>query len=436
MTRPAGAEAALRALFARAVEAVSAEACLPPALAGLSVSGQTLVISVGKAGAAMAAVAAAHLPGPLSGLVVTRVGHAGPPHTLPAHFEFIEAGHPVPDDQSVAAAERAMALAGKLGRGDRLLMLISGGGSALLSLPVPGIALADKQVVTRALLRSGARIEEINCVRKHLSRVKGGRLAVAAAPALVTTLIISDVPGDDPSLVASGPTVTDETTLETARAIIERYGIPIPANVAAALENPANETPAGDVPGLADGSVRIVATARDALDAAGTLAVSWGYELTDLGDHLQAEARHLGAEHAALARTLSGDGEPRIILSGGETTVRVSNPDGRGGRNLEYLLGLAIALDGTAGIFALACDTDGIDGTEDNAGGIVTPDTLARAQSLGLDPAAMLDANDAYGFFEALGDLVIIGPTRTNVNDFRAILIDGPIAQAKPDSKQ
>ena len=195
-----------------------------------------------------------------------------------------------------------MVLASELGRGDRLLMLISGGGSALLSLPVPGIALEDKQVVTRALLRSGATIEEINCVRKHLSRVKGGRLAVAAAPAQVTTLIISDVPGDDPSFVASGPTVADETTLETARAIIARYGIPLPANVAAALENPANETPPGDALGLADGSVRIVATARDALDAAGTLASNWGYELTDLGDHLQAEARHLGAEHAALAR--------------------------------------------------------------------------------------------------------------------------------------
>jgi hydroxypyruvate reductase len=250
--------------------------------------------------------------------------------------------------------------------------------------------------------------------------VKGGRLAVAAAPARVTTLVISDVPGDDPSFVASGPTVADHTTLETAREILARYRIGLPATVAAALDDPANETPA---PAMVAGDLLVVARARDALAAATRLAEAQGYAVTDLGDHLEGEARQLGAEHAALALQHAADGRAQVILSGGETTVRVANPDGRGGRNLEYLLGLAIALDGAPGLHAIACDTDGIDGTEDNAGAIVTPDTLARARALGLDAQAMLDANLAYPFFEALGDLVVTGPTRTNVNDLRAILI-------------
>lgn len=414
----------LRALFDEAVAAVSAERTIPRDL-GPSRPGRTVIVAIGKGAAAMASVAASRMSGPVEGLVITRHGHSGPPHALPAGIEVIEAGHPVPDDESLVAAERAMETARGLGPRDRMLALISGGGSALMALPVEGVSLRDKQMVTQALLRSGATIAEINSVRKHLSRVKGGRLAVAAAPAQVTTLIISDIPGDDLSFVASGPTVADHTTLEMAREIVERYAIDAPANVIAALENPDNETPPSDALGLAGGDVRVIAVARDALSAARRLAESQGFRVTDLGDNLQAEARHLGAGHAALSKRLAADGQARVILSGGETTVRVVNPAGRGGRNLEYLLGLAIALDGAPRIHAIACDTDGIDGTEDNAGGIVTPDTLDRARALGLDPQAMLNANDAYGFFEKLGDLVVTGPTRTNVNDLRAILIEG-----------
>ncbi|GAA0336107.1 glycerate kinase [Sphingomonas oligophenolica] len=417
------AQALLRALFETTVDAVSAERCLPPAIPRETTSGRTLIIAIGKAAAAMASVAASQINGPLSGLVITRHGHSGPPHSLPANFEIIEAGHPVPDTESLAAARHALELVGGLGAQDRLLALVSGGGSALFALPVPGVSLGDKQVVTRALLRSGATIAEINSVRKHLSLVKGGRLAVAAAPAQVTTLIISDVPGDDPSFVASGPTVADHTSLGMAREILARNGIDVPASVIAALRNPENETPPPDSPGLAGSEVRIVARAADALAAARRLAEEQGYAVTDLGDRLEAEAKQLGADHAALALRLSADGQPRVILSGGETIVRVTNPHGRGGRNLEYLLGLAIALDGAPRIHAIACDTDGIDGTEDNAGAIVTPSTLSRARALGLDARRMLCSNLAYDFFDALGDLVITGPTRTNVNDLRAILI-------------
>lgn len=425
--RPASATAArllLRALFDEAVTAVSAETCLPRALNLPPSSGRTVLLAVGKAGAAMASIAAKRLGGSVEGLVVTRRGHAGPPHTLPPSIEVIEAGHPIPDVESMAAAERALELAHGLGARDRLIALISGGGSALMTLPVAGVSLADKRTVTQALLNSGATIGEINSVRKHLSAIKGGRLAVAAAPAHVTTLIISDIPGDDPSFVASGPTVIDHTTLATAREIVDRYRIAVPASVAAALTRPENETPPSDALGLAGGDVRLIAVARDALAAAGRLAASQGYKVTNLGDHLQAEACHLGAGHAALARRLSADGLPRVILSGGETTVRVTNPEGRGGRNLEYLLGLALALDGAPRIHAIACDTDGIDGTEDNAGAIITPDTLDRARAKGLDARAALAENRGYDFFAALGDLVVTGPTRTNVNDLRAILIE------------
>lgn len=423
MARPDARRQFLLNLFKEAVRAVSAETVMP-AHPDVASGGRTLVIAVGKAAAAMAATIAPRIDSQCYGLVVTRTGHAGPPHRLPPQMELLEAGHPVPDTASLAAAERAMALAGELGRNDRLLMLVSGGGSALLSMPAPGVTLADKQVVTQALLRSGATIAEINCVRKHLSRIKGGRLAVAAAPAHVTTLLISDVPGDDPSFVASGPTVADQTSLADAREIVERYGIDCPANIVAALDDPLNETPPPDALGIAGGDVSIIACARDALAAASRFAQEHGYKVTDLGDHLQAEARYLGAGHAALARRLATGGEARVIVSGGETTVTVVNRQGRGGRNLEYLLGLAIALDGAPRISAIACDTDGIDGTEDNAGAIVTPDTLERARAMGLDAQDYLRNNDGYAFFEALGDLVVTGPTRTNVNDFRAILID------------
>lgn len=414
----------LRALFDEGVAAVSAEKCMPPALDQGHAAGRTVIIAVGKAAAAMASVAASRITGPVSGLVVTPRGHAGAPHMLPDTIELIEAGHPVPDTESLAAATRALALVQGLGAKDRVLALISGGGSALLAMPVPGVSLADKQAVTRSLLRSGATIAEINSVRKHLSLIKGGRLAVAAAPAHVTTLVFSDVPGDDPDLVASGPTIADHGSLAMARALVEHYRIDVPANVMAALHDSENETPSANAAGLADGDVRIIAQASQALAAARQLAEAQGYAVTDLGDRLQAEARHMGADHAELARRLAEDGVARVILSGGETTVHVINPEGRGGRNLEYLLGLALALDGAPRIHAIACDTDGLDGTEDNAGAVITPDTLERARALGLDAQEVLRSNCAYDFFAALGDLVVTGPTRTNVNDLRAILIE------------
>jgi hydroxypyruvate reductase len=415
----------LTALFEAAIEAVSANHALPSRFPTPIAGGRTLLIAVGKAAAEMAAVASQRIAGPLSGLVVTRTGHGVEWGRLDPRLDYIESGHPVPDTASLDAAERALAMARALGPEDRLIALISGGGSALMVLPVPGVTLADKQAVTRMLLRSGATISEINCVRKHLSLIKGGRLAVAAAPASGQTFVISDIPGDDPSLVASGPTLADHSTLAQARAVLERYRIEAPASVIRALSDEANETPPADSLGLAGSAVSVVACARDALAASSRLADSFAYRVTNLGDRLQAEARHLGAEHAGLARSLSADGLPRVILSGGETTVRVTNPDGRGGRNLEYLLGLAIALDGAPRIHAIACDTDGIDGTEDAAGAIIGPDTLARATALGLDPVAALKANESYQFFRTLGDLIVTGPTRTNVNDFRAILIEG-----------
>jgi hydroxypyruvate reductase len=424
-TLDARRRAFLRGLFDVAVEAVSAGRCLPGRLPQRDWAGRTCVLAVGKAAAEMAAVAARHFGSGVDGLAVTRHGHGVAAGRLPASIEVIEAGHPVPDGESAMAATRAMELARGLGPRDRLIALISGGGSALLTMPVEGVTLADKQAATRELLRSGATIAEINCVRKHLSRIKGGRLAVAAAPARVHTYLISDIPGDDPSFIASGPTIADTTTLEDARAIVARYGLAVPASVAAALADPANETPPPDALGLAGGDIVMVATARDAFAAAAEAAEAHGCAVTDLGDHHQAEARHLGAGHASLARRLESEGRPRVILSGGETTVTVGRGGGgRGGRNLEYLLSLAIHLDGAAGISAIACDTDGIDGTEDNAGAIITPDTLARAAALGLDARAALAANDSHAFFAALGDLVITGPTRTNVNDFRAILVE------------
>jgi glycerate 2-kinase len=423
----AGARGAQRSilldLFRAAVEAVSADQAMPKALPAAS-HGRTVLMAVGKAASAMARIAAERIATPVSGLIVTRYGHLEPGPPLP-NFDVIEAGHPVPDASSVRAADRALDMASGLTAHDHLLVLLSGGGSALMAGPAPGLSLGDKQAVNRALLQSGATIEEINCVRKHISRVKGGRLALAAGPAKVTTLIISDIPGDDPSFVSSGPTVADTTTLEMAREIVARYGIEVPPSVTAALADPANETPPADSLGLAGAETMVIARARDALAAAGRRAEALGYVVTGLGDQLQAEARHLGASHAALARRLSADGARRAIISGGETTVTVTNKAGRGGRNLEYLLGMAIALQGAPGVFALSCDTDGIDGTDAAAGAVVLPDTLERAARAGLDPAQHLRTNNAYCFFEALGDLVVTGPTRTNVNDFRVILIDG-----------
>ena len=413
----------LRKLFDAAVASVSAAQVMPRHMVSPQ-HGKVALIAAGKAAAAMTEVALDRIPAPAAALVVSRYGHMTEKLARRSGVELIEAGHPYPHAQSIRAAERALEIARNLEAQDHLLVLLSGGGSALLAAPAAGITLADKQATTRALLESGATIAEINCVRKHLSRIKGGRLALPPGPAQVTTLIISDVPGADPSFVSSGPTVPDQTTLEMARDILRKYGIPTPTAVVAALEDPSNETPPADSLGLAGVETSIIARARDALTAAGREAKDAGYVVMDLGDQLQAEARHLGASHAALARRLSVDGKARAIISGGETTVAVQNPRGRGGRNLEYLLGLAIALDGAPSISALACDTDGIDGTEDAAGAIVVEDTLERARQLGLDPAEHLRTNNAHPFFKALGDLVVTGPTRTNVNDFRVILIN------------
>ncbi len=413
----------LRDLFAWAVDAVTPENAMPRMLP-MSPHGRTAVIAVGKAAAEMMRVAQSRAPVPLAGLVVTRYGHIPASGANWQGVELIEAGHPFPDENSVHAAARALDIAGELEAGDCLIVLLSGGGSAVLAAPASGVTLADKQAITRALLASGATIAEINCVRKHLSAVKGGRLAVAAGAAQVTTWIISDIPGDDPSFVSSGPTIADHTTLDQARDVLTKYAISVPAPIARALNNPANETPHPDALGLVGGETVVIACARDALAAAGALARDHDYVVTDLGDRLQAEAKHLGASHAALARRLARDGQRRAIISGGETTVTVVNPAGRGGRNLEYLLAMAIALDGAPGIAALACDTDGIDGTEDAAGAMILPDTLTRAKALGLDATAYLARNDAYLFFKWLDDLVITGPTLTNVNDFRVILIE------------
>ena len=407
----------LRGLFQAAVDAVGAERCVPSNLPPPP-AGRTVVVGAGKAAAAMAKAVESHWPQdrPLSGLVITRYGHGVPCRKI----EVIEAGHPVPDEAGVAAAERMLAAVQGLGEDDLVLALISGGGSSLLALPAPGITLADKQAVTRALLNSGAPISEINCVRKHLSAVKGGRLALAAAPARVVSLIISDVPGDDPATIASGPTVPDPTTRQEALAILDKYAFAFPDAVRAWLENSVSETPK---PGaFVRVENRIVATARDALTAARRWAEKQGFCAIDLGDSIEGEAREIAGIHAELALRQAREGKPCLILSGGETTVTVKGK-GRGGRNAEYLLALALALDGAAGISAIACDTDGIDGTETNAGAMIAPDTLARAKSYGLDARAMLSNNDAYGFFEKLGDLVETGPTRTNVNDFRAIFI-------------
>ncbi len=409
--------ALLRKLFDEAVAAASAERCIPPHLPAPP-PGRTVVIGAGKAAAAMARTVEQHWPGPIEGLVLTRYGHRVPCRDI----EVVEASHPVPDDVGRDTALRILERVSGLGEDDLVLALISGGGSALLSLPDAGIAFADKQAVTRALLHAGATISEINCVRKHLSAIKGGKLAVRCAPARVIALLISDVPGDDPSVIASGPTVPDATTLADARAVIERYRIPASRAVLDHLDDANNETPKPGDPRFARIENKIITSARVALEAAAARARAAGIATEIWGDDLEGEAREMGREHAARARALRGG--PTVLLSGGETTVTVTGT-GRGGRNVEYLLGLTLALDGAPGIYALACDTDGIDGTEDNAGAIVTPDSLERGRQQGMDASAYLANNDAYSFFQGLGDLVATGPTLTNVNDFRAIYVSG-----------
>jgi len=378
--------------------------------------GRIIVVGAGKASAAMAAAVEAHWGQGLEGLVITRYGHG----VACKSIEIVEAAHPVPDAAGQQAAARIARLVEGLTADDLVLCLISGGGSALLAAPAPGLTLADKQELNRQLLACGAPIGEMNCVRKHLSALKGGRLAARAHPARVLSLVISDVPGDDPATVASGPTVADPTTVADARAIIAKYGLKLPAHIEAFLATPQAETPKPGDPRLARAETRIVAAPALSIAAAARVAGEAGYPVIDLGDRVEGEAREVGRTQAELALKTKG---PAVILSGGETTVTLKGK-GRGGRNSEYALALAIALDGAPGISAIACDTDGIDGSEDNAGAMVLPDTLARARRQGLDAGALLADNDAYGFFSALGDLVVTGPTLTNVNDFRAIVVE------------
>ncbi|MCK0530144.1 glycerate kinase type-2 family protein [Sphingobium agri] len=413
-----------REMFDVALTTVSAERCLPSHLPPPP-EGRRLVLAVGKAGAAMASVALRHSPPGTQAIVLIPYDHGLPPGTLPADALVIEAGHPLPDQHGLHAAQMIQEAVRDLGEQDQLLALISGGGSALLALPVDGVSLDDKRRVTRELLLCGATISQINCVRTHLSQVKGGRLAALAHPAEVVTLAFSDVPGDDPALIASGPTVADRTTLEDARRVIERYRITVPDNVMTVLNDDRHATPRPGSPELARADTRIVARNRMALEAAGEVAAAAGYRPVYLGDDLEGDATELGIVHAALALHHQRKGGRWALLSGGETTVLVGNPSGRGGRNSEYMLSLAMSLDAAPGISALACDTDGIDGVGGHAGAIADESTLARARAAGLSASGMLRENNSFGFFEALGDLLFTGPTRTNVNDFRAILIDG-----------
>ena len=424
MTAPAhDPRAFLRSLFDAAVAAAQPATALPPHLPAPP-RGRTVVVGAGKAAAAMARAVEAHWPAPLEGLVVTRYGQK-----LPTRFiEVAESSHPVPDAAGESAARRMLERVRGLGPDDLVLCLISGGASALLSLPAPGLTLADKQEVNRALLRSGASIHEMNCVRKHLSAIKGGRLGAACGDAALVTLAISDVPGDEPSVIGSGPTVPDPTSFADARAILATYGIRPPPAVERRLASGAEaETPKPGDPRLARGRYRLIATPQMSLDAAAKKAREAGITPVILGDSIEGEAREVARAFAAIARQVVRFGQPAaapsVLLSGGEATVTVRGK-GKGGRNSEFLLALALALHGEANVHALAAGTDGIDGTGDNAGALIGPDTLARAEGAGLAARAMLDDNDAYSFFAGIGDLVVTGPTHTNVNDFRAILVD------------
>jgi glycerate 2-kinase len=418
----------LRAMFDAAVGAASPELRVPAHLPPPP-KGRTVVIGAGKASAAMAKAVEARWPGPLTGLVVTRYGHAVPCERI----EIVEASHPVPDENGHRAAGRMLEMVRGLGPDDLVLALVSGGGSALLSMPAPGLTLEDKQAVNTALLRSGAPIGEMNIVRKHLSAIKGGRLAAAAHPARLVTLVISDVPGDDPAVIASGPTVPDASTFAEARAVLDKYGITEPASAIEHLVRAAEETPKPGDPRLANANTIMVASPQLSLEAAAEVARRSGITPLILGDALEGEAREVGKVMAGIARQAALRGQPApppvVLLSGGETTVTVKG-SGRGGRNVEFLLSLAVELDGLPGVFALAADTDGVDGAGEAAGAVVAPDTLLRAAGRGIGAKARLAENDGHGFFETLGDLVVTGPTLTNVNDFRAILVLGPQGRA------
>ena len=422
--KDADARALLRDLFDAALAAARPATCLAPYIDKLRPpKGRTIVIGAGKASATMARAVEDRWRHPIEGLVVTRYGYGD----VCKQIEIVEAAHPVPDEKGRAAAGRILDKVRGLSADDLVLCLISGGASALLALPAPGLTLEDKQEVNRALLKSGANIVEINTVRKHLSAIKGGRLAVAAQPARVLSWLISDVPNDDPGVIGSGPTVPDRTTFADALAVLAKYKIDPPAAVRAHLEAGADgkveETPKPGDPRLTRVETIMVATPKRSLEAAAEIARRRGCDVVMLGDNLEGEARNLGAAHARQAINLAKtQDKPTVILSGGETTVTVRGK-GRGGRNVEYLLSEAIAANGATQIWGLAADTDGVDGAEDIAGAIFAPDTLARARAKDRDPKAMLDDNDGHSFFEMLGDSLVTGPTRTNVNDFRATLV-------------
>lgn len=446
--------ALLRAMFDAAIASAQPALCVPPHLPTPDElkGGRLVVIGAGKASAAMARAVEDHwtgAPEALCGLVVTRhghavpserpqagqagraprgIGHSGKAPSAHGRIRIVEAAHPVPDAAGLAAAERLLALVGTLRENDVVLCLISGGGSALLPLPLPGITLADKQALNHALLRSGATIAEMNVVRRHLSAIKGGRLAAACHPARVRTLVISDVPGDDPAQVASGPTVADASTCDDAIAVLQRHSIEVPAALRRVLESGAGESIKPGDARLARCETRLIAAPQRALEAAARLAQAAGCAPLILGDAIEGEAREVGTVLAGIARQVAGRGQPLrppcVLLSGGETTVTVRGA-GRGGRNVECLLSLTIALDGLPKVHALMGDTDGVDGQEEIAGALAGPDTLSRARALGLHPRQALADNDGHGFFGALGDAVVTGPTRTNVNDFRAVLVLG-----------
>ncbi|HET7679514.1 MAG TPA: glycerate kinase [Xanthobacteraceae bacterium] len=423
------ARAFLERLFRTTVAAAHPAACLraylpPPP------TGRLIVLAAGKAAGSMTEVAEQHYlqsglaKDRLLGLAVTRHGYGRPTR----HIPVIEAGHPIPDQTGLDATEQVLALADQAGADDLVLVLLSGGASANWIAPARGLALADKQATTRALLRSGASIGEVNTVRKHLSRIKGGRLAARARPARIVTLAISDVPGDNPDVIGSGPTVPDPSTLSAARGIIQRYGLEMPAGITSALSDPANETPKPEDPIFRASEFSLIARPDDAFRAAREMAKQAGYDCVFLGDRVEGEAREVAQEHGRIARELRAQGRRAVILSGGELTVTLYKQGRKGGPNQEYALALAIALEGTRGIAVLAADTDGTDGGSgaptDPAGAFADGTTAARARALGLDPASFLANNNSTNFFAPLGDLLMSGPTFTNVNDFRAILVD------------
>jgi hydroxypyruvate reductase len=406
----------LTRLFEGAVASVSAEENIPPALPGVP-RGRTVMIAVGKGAASMAKTALQARPDIECGLVVMPYGHGVPGYEFPPSITVIEASHPVPDTDSLRAAQKALALVQSLGQDDQLLALISGGGSSLLAFPVEGLSLARKKKITSQLLYSGATIQEMNSIRSHLSHIKGGRLGAAAYPAEIVTLVISDVPGDDPAFVASGPTIPMGAAHSDIVKLAKKYSLPLGSffeQQREPLRRSANST-----------KVSVIATADKALSAARRMGEKLGYDVVSLGGAVEGEARMMAEEHSRAILSLRAKNHPCLLLSGGETSVTISTEKpGRGGRNCEYLLALAIHLQGAPGVYSIACDTDGIDGSEKNAGAIITPTTLSRAKSMGLDAKSYLDSHDSYSFFDRLNDLVITGPTRTNVNDFRASLIN------------